>query len=99
MTKTARLVMAVVGVAVIIGVILFMRNQSSRAGGGGAGPSASGSAGGGDRAIPVATAVATRKDVPVILEGLGTVTPLATVTQNRRSTTVSRASSSRRAWQ
>ena len=83
MNKTARLVMAVLGVAVIVGVILFMRHRSSGAGGSGTGPSASasGSAGGGERAIPVATAVATRKDVPVILEGLGTVTPLATVTQ------------------
>jgi membrane fusion protein, multidrug efflux system len=34
----------------------------------------------GERVIPVTTFVALRKDVPVILEGLGTVTPLATVT-------------------
>ncbi len=81
MSKTARLVMAVVGAAVIVGVILFMRKESARAGGGAAGPAGAGSAGGGERVIPVATAVVTRKDVPVILEGLGTVTPLATVTQ------------------
>lgn len=81
MTKTVRLVVAVLGAALIVGVILFMRNQSARAGGG-AGPAGSGSAGGGgERVIPVTTAVVTRKDVPVILEGLGTVTPLATVTQ------------------
>ena len=81
MTKTVRLVVAVLGAALIVGVILFMRNQRARAGGG-AGPAGSGFAGGGgERVIPVTTAVVTRKDVPVILEGLGTVTPLATVTQ------------------
>ncbi len=68
--------------------------RATAAAGGAAGaPGASGGAGGsggpgapgggppgGDRVVPVATAVAARKDVPVIIEGLGTVTPLATVT-------------------
>ena len=81
MTKTARLVTALLGVAAIVGVILFMRHQSAPAGGGSAGASASGTPSGTDRAVPVTTATVTRKDVPVILEGLGTVTPLATVTQ------------------
>jgi membrane fusion protein, multidrug efflux system len=83
MKSATRIVLAAVGVAVIVGMILFVRDRSARAGGQGAGGAAGAASGapGGDRVVPVATAVATRKDVPVILEGLGTVTPLATVNQ------------------
>jgi membrane fusion protein, multidrug efflux system len=80
MKRSTRLVMAVLGVAVIVAVIVFMRGRSARAGGSGGAPAGSGSAGA-ERVIPVATATAARKDVPVVIEGLGTVTPLATVTQ------------------
>jgi multidrug efflux system membrane fusion protein len=85
MTRSTRVVVAMVVVVVLAGVALFVRSQSTHAG---AKPSASGvpagsggaGGAGGDRVVPVSTAIATRKDVPVILEGLGTVTPLATVT-------------------
>jgi multidrug efflux system membrane fusion protein len=76
--------MAAVGIVVIGCVLVFMRGRSTRTGApSGAGSASAGSpAGGGtDRVVPVTTAIATRKDVPVILEGLGTVTPIATVTQ------------------
>ena len=65
------------------------KSSGSGAAGAAGAPGASGASGApgganggppaGDRVVPVATAIATRKDVPVILEGLGTVTPLATV--------------------
>lgn len=78
MKLTTRIVLAALGLALIVGIILFMRSRSARAGGKGSGPAGSA---GGERAVPVATAIAARMDVPVIVEGLGTVTPLATVTQ------------------
>ena len=90
MKQSTRIVVAILVVVVLAGVALFVRRQSaggktSAASGAAAGaPGASGGANGGppagDRVVPVATAIAVRKDVPVILEGLGTVTPLATVT-------------------
>ena len=90
MKQSTRIVVAILVVVVLAGVALFVRRQSaggktSGASGAAAGaPGASGGANGGppagDRVVPVATAIAVRKDVPVILEGLGTVTPLATVT-------------------
>ncbi|MDB5215024.1 MAG: putative Co/Zn/Cd efflux system rane fusion protein [Myxococcaceae bacterium] len=90
MTRSTRVIVAILVVVVLAGAALFVRGRSARAG---AKPSASGAPGGSgaapggpangppaDRVVPVATAIATRKDVPVIVEGLGTVTPLATVT-------------------
>ena len=84
MKNPTRLVLAALGIIVVVGLILFMRSRSASAkdeskGGKGA-PAGSGSAAA-DRAVPVATAVVVRKDVPIVVEGLGTVTPLATVTQ------------------
>ena len=68
------LVGVVVLLAVIAGVIFFVSRQgrpAGKAGGkGGAMP---------ERKVPVLVETAQRKDVPIILEGLGTVTPLATV--------------------
>ena len=88
MTRSTRVLVAIVVVVVLAGVALFVRAQSARAGAkpsasgasAAAAPGAPGGAPGGDRVVPVSTAIATRKDVPVVLEGLGTVTPLATVT-------------------
>ncbi|MDB4934800.1 MAG: putative Co/Zn/Cd efflux system rane fusion protein [Labilithrix sp.] len=91
MKRTTRFVLAAIGVAFLIGFALFLRGQSARANAQrtpAAGSSAAGAAGGGapagsaggERVVPVGTAIAARKDVPVLLEGLGTVTPLATVT-------------------
>ena len=45
-----------------------------------AAPAAPGSAPGTDRVVPVATATVVKRDVPIIHEGLGTVTSLATIT-------------------
>jgi multidrug efflux system membrane fusion protein len=72
-----RIILAVVGVVAIVGVIVIMRNAGAQPKG--SAPAASASAG--DRMVPVATAVAKKQDVPVVIEGLGTVTPLQTVTQ------------------
>jgi multidrug efflux system membrane fusion protein len=81
--RTTGLVVAVLALAALGGGALFWRGQQARGGSAPGGSSAAGasSAPGGDRAVPVATAVVTKRDVPVVLEGLGSVTPLATVTQ------------------
>jgi multidrug efflux system membrane fusion protein len=81
MKQSTRIVVAIVVVVVLAGGALFVRRQMGLAKSAHSGASgAPGGPPGGDRVVPVATAVATRKDVPVILEGVGTVTPLATVT-------------------
>ena len=80
MKRAARWAMVMVGLAPFAGA-LFGGGCSARVDGtpkGAPSASASGSAAG-DRVVPVATAIVARKDVPIILEGLGTVTPLATV--------------------
>jgi multidrug efflux system membrane fusion protein len=77
MKRTTRFVLAAIGVAFLIGFTLFLRGQSARAN---ATPAPAASASAGERIVPVGTATATRKDVPVLLEGLGTVTPIASVT-------------------
>lgn len=83
MMRTKRLVFLLVGVAVLGLVYLTLYRAKAAPGpatsGGGAAPRGSGSAGG-ERVVPVATATVTKRDVPIIVEGLGTVTPLATVT-------------------
>jgi multidrug efflux system membrane fusion protein len=62
-------------------VFMSVRPPKAVAGSGSAGPSASGPAGSaGDRAVPISTSVVVKKDIAVIVEGLGSVTPLATVT-------------------
>ncbi|MDB4945776.1 MAG: putative Co/Zn/Cd efflux system rane fusion protein [Labilithrix sp.] len=81
MKNATRVILAVVGILVVGGLILFMRGRSASAQAKGAGGPAGSASAGGDRVIPVATAVVTKKDVPVIIEGLGTVTPIAQVTQ------------------
>lgn len=82
MKRTTRIVLAVLGLALVVGLVLFVQGRSARAQAQRAtsGAASAGPAGSGERVVPVATAIATRKDVPVVLEGLGTVTPLATVT-------------------
>lgn len=83
MMRTKRLVFAVVGIAVLALVYLALHRAKaapgSAASDGSAAPRGSGSAGG-ERVVPVATATVTKRDVPIVVEGLGTVTPLATVT-------------------
>lgn len=74
--KTTRIVLGIIGVLAVTVVILVMRSAGHAKAA--AGPAGSSSAG--DRVVPVATAVVQRKDVPVVIEGLGTVTPLQTVT-------------------
>jgi len=66
-------------VIVLLGVLggaglFFTRKKDG--GGPGAGPAG---AKGGDRKVPVLVEAAAKRDVPIVLEGLGTVTPLATV--------------------
>lgn len=75
--KTSTIVLGIIGVLAIAGIIVVMRNAGAQSKATGA-PAGSGSAA--ERVVPVATAVATRKDVPILIEGLGTVTPLQTVT-------------------
>lgn len=75
MTKGQRIFGAVALITVIAGggtVIVKMRSAKNAS-------SATISAAAADRVVPVNVATVVRKDVPVIVEGLGTVTPLATV--------------------
>lgn len=74
MSKT-RWLLVLVGV-VVIGFIGVKLSGAGKKGGPGASASASASA---ERVIPVTTFQAQRQDVPIVLEGLGTVTPIASV--------------------
>ncbi|MBL9039611.1 MAG: efflux RND transporter periplasmic adaptor subunit [Archangium sp.] len=71
-----RIVIAVIALSVI-GVVALRLRESS-----GDGASAKGAAP--ERKVPVQVEAAVKRDVPIILEGLGTVTPLATVTVRSR---------------
>ena len=63
---------------VVGGGFLLTRQKGSGAPAGPGGPGAAG-AKGGERKVPVLVEAAVKRDVPIVLEGLGTVTPLATV--------------------
>jgi multidrug efflux system membrane fusion protein len=75
-SSTARWVLLVVGLA-LVGVGIFFMRGRAKAASTTAAASASASA---DRPIPVLLAPVERKDVPIYREGLGSVTPLYTVT-------------------
>jgi multidrug efflux system membrane fusion protein len=72
-------VFAIVAIAVFIGAIIYVGKSR---GAGQSGPGAPAPSGGaaGERVVPVTTAIAERRDVPVLVEGLGNVVPLMTVT-------------------
>lgn len=73
-------VIAIIAAIVAIGGLAWLvrvRTQSASMQGAGGAPSASGSAA---RVVPVTVVPAEAKDVPIVLEGLGNVLPLATVT-------------------
>ena len=84
--------MAVAAIAAIVAVVWFMRSRhqdrpasSAPAAGGASGPPAEGRRGGDGggaegRVVPVQVATAERKDLPIWLEGLGTVAPAQQVT-------------------
>jgi len=73
MTKPLRLLLALAGVVAVALLVWFARSRKGDASGAKAAPVA-------ERVVPVLTATVTQSDVPIVLEGLGTVTPLATVT-------------------
>lgn len=76
MSKT-RWVLIVVGIAVLGALIARIAAPGGQhRPGAGPGASASGSS---ERVIPVMTVLAAQQDVPIVLEGLGTVTPVASV--------------------
>lgn len=66
-------------VAAAAGAVVFVQHRPAR-GAATASPAGSGSGASADRAVPVTTAKTVQKDVPVLVEGLGTVTPLMSVT-------------------
>jgi multidrug efflux system membrane fusion protein len=74
--STARWVLVVVGLVIVAAGIWFMRGRA-KASSTAAAASASASA---DRTIPVLMAPVERRDVPIYREGLGSVTPIYTVT-------------------
>ena len=75
--STTRIFLVVLFLLAAGGIGLYVARGNTQAAKA-AGPAGSGSAA--DRVVPVATAIAQRRDVPVVLEGLGTVTPIAMVT-------------------
>jgi len=80
MNRSQRIVVAVVVLAGIGGGALALTKRHDAKGATGPAASASASGAPADRVIPVTVTNATKKDVPVVVEGLGTVTALATVT-------------------
>ncbi|AKV03601.1 putative Co/Zn/Cd efflux system membrane fusion protein [Labilithrix luteola] len=87
MKLTQRIVFLVVGLAILGGTYAFLARRSAHAdthataaATSGAAPAGSGSGGPADRVVPVSTATVAKHDVPIMREGLGTVTSLATVT-------------------
>ena len=69
----ARWVLTGIGIAALIGAGLWYRARQQTATTAAAGAAAT------DRAVPVSVATVTQQDIPIWLEGLGSVTPLATV--------------------
>ena len=74
---SGRLIAVLVGVAAIGGIGVFVRARSTNKENAAAAASASAAA---DRQVPVTVVAVESKDVPIVLEGLGNVVPLATVT-------------------
>jgi multidrug efflux system membrane fusion protein len=72
-----RIIAVVIGIAAIGGIGLFVRARTAAQSNASAAASASAAA---DRVVPVVLAPVETKDVPIVLEGLGNVIPLATVT-------------------
>ncbi|MEO8704721.1 MAG: efflux RND transporter periplasmic adaptor subunit [Kofleriaceae bacterium] len=86
-TRTrAAVVRIVIAVIVVAGVVWWMRSRAStsssasRAATGTEAGSGSGGGGKGDRVVPVQVASATKKDLPIWIEGLGTVAAFQQVT-------------------
>jgi multidrug efflux system membrane fusion protein len=77
-----RWILAVVGLVVLAGVFFLVRRASTPAPGGPNAPAGAGRGGPGPqaRAVPVSAAAAARRDVPVTLDGLGSVVAYRTVT-------------------
>jgi multidrug efflux system membrane fusion protein len=72
--------MAFVGVVLLALVFFVVRARTSSKGAAAGKPAPSGSAGPEDRVVPVTAAKVELRDLPIYLEGLGTVTALNTVT-------------------
>ena len=72
--KASRWVLAVVGLVLIGGLAWFLRVRMRDPATSGPAPAASA-----DRVVPVLVASVVQRDVPIFLEGLGNVLPLATV--------------------
>lgn len=67
----------IVGLLAIIGLGLFLHHRSTVSSAAAAAGASKATA---DRVIPVTASTVKKKDVPIIIEGLGTVTPLRTMT-------------------
>lgn len=86
MTKLGRIALFVVGVAIVAALLLYLRARTSHEPDGGAASAERASTRGGaqaaaaDRVTAASVATVEKRDVPIVVEGLGTVTSLATVT-------------------
>ncbi len=69
-----RLFAWLIAIAVIAGLVWFVRGRASSASG------SSMKGGPTDRVIPVTVSTVTLRDIPILLEGIGTVVPIKTVT-------------------
>ncbi len=91
----ANIIRIALAVAVVVGVVWWLKARSDakstkqtpalsegsgRTGGSGARPSGGGGGGGGDRVVPVQVGTAERVDLPIWIEGLGTVIAAQQVT-------------------
>lgn len=77
-SSSRRLVGLLVAVGLVVGVGLVVRGQTRKAAGP-AGPAGSASGAPENRPVPVVTALVEQKDLPIYLEGLGSVTPIQSV--------------------
>jgi multidrug efflux system membrane fusion protein len=71
--NATRWILVVVGVLLVAGAVWVLRHRAASS-------APIGAQGTGDRIVPVSVAVVQKKDVPIYLEGLGNVLPIAQVT-------------------
>jgi multidrug efflux system membrane fusion protein len=80
----AKPILIVAGVALLLGGLWYYRHNSAQAAAGGGAAGGHRGPGGGNFPVPVVAGVVEKKDVPIYLDGLGTVQAFNTVTVKAR---------------